>query len=745
MYVCANLTAQIQITEINIQTDCQSGGAVEIIVAGTTGAVTYSVGPTLVDLVSQDSNVIVNLSAGDYFIAVADDVSSDLTSIQISEGTPGDLEAPITVAHSLCSDALEVCVETAGIVNESDLVWYKDGEIIQWRGACLTIDNDGLGSDYQVQGRNCDISNVIDLTQAVDVDLSIEVSCVFNGIRLMSQVHNVDSYQWYKDGVPLPDADSRWLFVEENESNIGLYYVEFESDCGIEVSEEYYYNGEYILYQSFRETQICRGDTVRFGLFYLTTEGTFAYTTSAQDGCDSMAFMDIIYDDLCTNYFQGRVFYDLNENGLYDIGERLIKDVNLTVNNELAITTGRGTFYHQLEEGTAYDLSIVVDDQFEPTTTTSYSFMSTDDTHKNFYDFGLTFTDDYFETETYQSIINGRCNENGHLYVILSNLGLPIQPASEIIVEIEVDPLTTILSEGAPGGVIDGQRIGYSYPSLDYFDNKSFLLDLKFPDETNLGAVMTFTTTIRYTDHQGVEQVSQAVLEQELRCSYDPNDKLVSPVGLGDEHYTLKESDLIYTIRFQNTGNDYARNISIIDTLNPNLDLSSFSLLQTSHSVSVIHHPDREMEFLFRNIMLQDSTTNEPESHGFVTYTIKPIESLPDFTLIENTAHIYFDSNPAIVTNTTLSNLVDEFPTATEDPFGVDISLTPNPTSDRLLVEVPGYTDVQLRLFDSSYRQLLHEEGNRVSLDLKHLSDGLYFLQVLVDGVSTIRQVVVMH
>ena len=58
------------------------------------------------------------------------------------------------------------------------------------------------------------------------------------------------------------------------------------------------------------------------------------------------------------------------------------------------------------------------------------------------------------------------------------------------------------------------------------------------------------------------------------------------------------------------------------------------------------------VEFIFDNILLPDSTTNEIESQGFIKYRINHKEDLVNNTFIENTASIYFDSNPPIVTNT---------------------------------------------------------------------------------------------
>jgi len=60
--------------------------------------------------------------------------------------------------------------------------------------------------------------------------------------------------------------------------------------------------------------------------------------------------------------------------------------------------------------------------------------------------------------------------------------------------------------------------------------------------------------------------------------------------------------------------------------------------------------------FHFENILLPDSTVNEPASHGFVQFRINQLTDNPIGTVIENTADIYFDLNKAIVTNTVMPN-----------------------------------------------------------------------------------------
>ncbi len=742
-----NLNGQIKITDIKVVHDCLYGGSIDIKVEGATGEVTYEVDPGSNGTVSsQESSIFHNIERGDYLVFVEDDLSQDISTFQIT-GWPnvGPSLGDILVTSSLCSNQINLCIPIIGSSTEDDLIWYNEGLAVQWGGQCITVDSDSSGELYQViNSENCRVSNAADLTQIEMPATDLTFNCSFAGLKIESKYIGGNSYQWYKDGERLEGENNRSILLAEDISNRGVYHVEFlTSDCGIQSSEEYEFDGSSPEYHSFDEILICRGDTVEIAGFQIFREGLFNFKTIAQDGCDSLIQREVIIDDSCEEFFQGRVFYDQNENGIFDIEDSFIPNIDIEINGVETITTGRGRYYYRFEQGASYNLSILIDDRFVPTTTTSHSFVGQDDTHTMSYDFGLTFAEEFVELEATQNIFNGRCNEQGSLSVNVSNLGIPTPFSEEIFVEIEIDPSCEILDVIFPGAEIMGQSIFYSFTRINLFEERKLRVDLQFPDETNIGEILTFKTTLKYTDIQGTEKSETFIQEEELRCSFDPNDKQVSPVGLGDENYTMKDSELFYTIRFQNTGNDFARHISIIDTLNENLNLETFKILDSSHPVVVMQHPDREMEFLFRNIMLPDSIANEPESHGYVTYSLTANENLPDFTIIDNTAQIYFDSNPPIVTNTTISNLVDDFPTSTSDVLNAEVTIMPNPATDRIYVHVAHGGKVMLRLYDTSSRELLTKEGNGVYLEVDHLESGLYFLQVSVDGLTTVRPLVV--
>jgi hypothetical protein len=108
-----------------------------------------------------------------------------------------------------------------------------------------------------------------------------------------------------------------------------------------------------------------------------------------------------------------------------------------------------------------------------------------------------------------------------------------------------------------------------------------------------------------------------------------------------------------YVIRFQNTGTDTAFTVKVLDTLDTDLDIFSVRSGVSSHNYSFRMHGPRVLEWTFYNIKLPDSTTNEPASHGFVTFTVNQVKNLPDGTEINNRVGIYFDYNDPIITNTT--------------------------------------------------------------------------------------------
>jgi hypothetical protein len=86
--------------------------------------------------------------------------------------------------------------------------------------------------------------------------------------------------------------------------------------------------------------------------------------------------------------------------------------------------------------------------------------------------------------------------------------------------------------------------------------------------------------------------------------------------------------------------------------------METFRLISSSHNVNVDIKDKNVVSFVLNDIKLPDDKKNEPASNGFVKYAIRPNANLPENTEVKNKAYIYFDYNPAVVTNEVKNTLV---------------------------------------------------------------------------------------
>ncbi len=139
-----------------------------------------------------------------------------------------------------------------------------------------------------------------------------------------------------------------------------------------------------------------------------------------------------------------------------------------------------------------------------------------------------------------------------------------------------------------------------------------------------------------------------------VRTSYDPNDIAVAPEG-----FVLPCTRLTYTVRFENMGNDTARNVSILDTLSAAVDPSSLQIVSASDPmfVTIINDGTYNIaKFNFPNINLLDSSRHGL-NNGMFVFSVNARNPLTDGTTILNRVGIYFDENPAVMTNTVVNTI----------------------------------------------------------------------------------------
>lgn len=223
---------------------------------------------------------------------------------------------------------------------------------------------------------------------------------------------------------------------------------------------------------------------------------------------------------------------------------------------------------------------------------------------------------------------------------------------------------------------------------------------------------------------------------REIVGSFDPNDKQGFPLGWKDAHLIEGDQTIDYTIRFQNTGNDTAFTVKILDEYSPYLNPASFRAGPSSHPFTWEISETQQLVFYFPNIQLPDSNVNELASHGFIQFQIKPYPNLPVGTLLENKAEIYFDLNPAVVTNITQHQIGQSLFTLIKNPHpeSLSFSVFPNPAQESALFQLNAETGGinRLEVYNLWGKMVSQQQftGRNCLFHRNTLPDGVYFFQL---------------
>lgn len=305
------------------------------------------------------------------------------------------------------------------------------------------------------------------------------------------------------------------------------------------------------------------------------------------------------------------------------------------------------------------------------------------------------------------------------------------------VVTLNIDPQYSYQSAAPAPTSVSGQTVTWNVNNLSGSNSEYIYVTLSAVDTLTPGDTACNVVTITPTSGDINAANNTYNYCDIIHASMDPNDKKVSPlsdIAAGQE--------LTYTINFENMGDDIAFNIHVVDTLSANLDLSTFKLVSSSHAVNTNFYnygSTKIARFDFNNIQLADK--NHPESNkGFIIYKVRAKANLAPGTEITNTAHIYFDINPAVVTNTVRSKIPNPNSIGrVEKEDG--ITVYPNPADNVLFID--SKTDrFSKALLVNALGQVIAEQGIRKgtnSIETSGLSSGIYYL--ILNGNEGTRSV----
>lgn len=441
--------------------------------------------------------------------------------------------------------------------------------------------------------------------------------------------------------------------------------------------------------------------------------------------------------DLC--YITGSVYFDKNRDGQFNWDERGMPYCKLKMmpSGLVVFTNGNGQFDFNGQVSGAYQMSLVgkYQEYFEnppPFTILRNSGISLGLKQKK----ALP-----MEASVTTAMQRSRCNEVTTGLLSFYNTGIVDIDSARIELSVE-SPVQLGYNQEGPFA----PTISFSVPAFKSGMGNTYHFAVLWPSGEHIENLFSVRSRTRVYVKDTLKAILIDSSSKQLFCSYDPNDKAAMPFGVSDKHYTLKKSALEYTIRFENTGNDYAYNIQIKDTLSKELDGSCFEVVAASHPVNTELSNSGVATFLFKNINLPDTSTDKQKAQGFVRYRIKAKEDIAEGKDIFNTASIYFDKNPPIVTNTTFNRMVTTLPLTTDWALPPSLEETarffPIPATGVLHVQTSS-AFAQMRLLDIQGRLIASSQES--SLIVGHLTKGMYIVQLLDEhmGLLAVKKITI--
>ena len=467
-------------------------------------------------------------------------------------------------------------------------------------------------------------------------------------------------------------------------------------------------------------------------IYSLSTGSYGVYISDANGDCQYFSFFVNVIPSY--GYITGTVYNDLNSNCTYDAGD-------IAYANQLIIASNGTNMYYGYTNSLGQYSIWVPSGNYTVTPnsvfnlgvgcTSSYSITVTNGSTISGNNFAYEFPSVYDVCVSMWSpgIVPGF---NGYYYVYVYNNGS--MPADGTVCMTLPSPLSFVSSMPS-GATINNDTICINYTGLlpnGYF---TFTVNFYTPPSLPLGTPMLNWAEATVTNGTDVNPSCNLYSYTRLVTgSFDPNDKTASPAG----DVLVNEDEFTYLVRFQNTGTGPAVNITITDTLDAMLDPLSFEMLNASHTYSVELINGNIIKWRFENIMLPDSGSNEPGSHGHVQFRINTLNTPVVGQDIENTANIYFDFNEPVITNTTLNTYVS--PSGIEIFEMNDVMIYPNPADERLFIQSK-YAGTY-SVLDLTGKEIMQQNilSLNTSFDIQNLAPGVYFVRSVTEqGTTTIK------
>jgi uncharacterized repeat protein (TIGR01451 family) len=373
--------------------------------------------------------------------------------------------------------------------------------------------------------------------------------------------------------------------------------------------------------------------------------------------CDELA--DVM--NTCTPYTSLEVitYLDVNCNNIFEWGVDEYIEVPFFTSSSGDVVSGNYDGYQvylNLEPNTSYLLNPF---NFPGLETSSFEFVSGDAFTTSYVNLGYCPATDFMDVRV--SSLPHEFIRTDYEQVIVFNVKNMSASTADItamlefgIPDVHVVSTESVVYSMSGLGVSPQPGIAeWQLPNVGVGENVMIRVRVAFDNILPLGSTFDTQFSAHLSDAGATDfnpENNVYTTTYEVVGSYDPNIKEVdkSEVFVLDVNNAVEE-ELLYTIHFQNTGSAPAINVRVEDQLDFALSPSSIEVLCSSHDYYT-EFDGHKVVFHFNNINLPDSNSNEPASHGFISFKINPSNALLIPMDLLNSASIYFDFNEPVIT-----------------------------------------------------------------------------------------------
>lgn len=427
------------------------------------------------------------------------------------------------------------------------------------------------------------------------------------------------------------------------------------------------------------------------------------------------------------NWISGRVFIDSNNNSIFDANEPRASNMNITLTKPSGEITNvysnvNGYYYASGEDGVNV-LTYNSNNQYITSTNEhSVTFTSNPNEVVN-HDIPVQLNPNYVDIEAFASSSQVVAGFTTYSQFYVKNNGLL---AENLVFNVQI-PENFQLAAAFPTGTLNGNTYTWNISSIQTSEIINFTIEFDIPPPPTFmpGDSVVFTGNVTVLPNEANIANNSFNFLEPILSSYDPNDKTMMNGRFLTPTQANSGNPFTFRIRFQNTGNFPAQFIHVRDTLEVGFDASSLKMLSASHEVAMSVENERFIDWYFPNIQLPDSLSDPEGSQGYILFTINPILPLALGDQLENTAHIYFDFNPAVVTNTEITKVME--PLSINKSEIIDIKLIP--FYDQLILTGNISTLKSVELINVSGQTLQTWNSNFSELTINNYANGIYLVK----------------